>query len=367
MILATAQGPSVLWYATRGAGAVTLVLLTMSVVLGIAETRGWQPAGAPRFGVAAVHRMVSLLALAFLALHVVTTLLDPFPPISLAAAVIPFSSSYRPLWLGLGSVAFDLLVAIAVTSVVRRRLGYRAWRALHWLAYACWPVALLHGLGTGSDARTTWRLVLTLGCVGAVVVAVVGRLGGADIRPPARSLVAGASALATIAFVAWLVQGPLATGWARRAGTPATVLAAFSPRPAARVARAAPAQPDDGLGRPFSSSLHGEITSGTSASGMSVVDLRLRLGDPPARVRVRIGGQALQAGGLRMQRSAVTLGPPSRPGEYRGRIQLLQDTRMRALVGSRDGRAVLLHLDLSLDAGTVTGTAAGAPVGGGAG
>lgn len=367
MILAAAHGPSVLWYATRGAGAVTLVLLTASVVLGIAETRGWQPAGAPRFGVAAIHRTVSLLALAFLALHVVTTLLDPFPSIGLGAAAIPFSSSYRPLWLGLGSVALDLLVAIAVTSVIRRRLGYRAWRTLHWLAYACWPVALLHGVGTGSDARTTWMLVLTLGCVGAVVVAVFGRLGGDDVRPAARSLVAGSSVLATIAFGAWLVQGPLATGWAGRAGTPANVLVAFSPRPVARATRATPVAPDDGLGRAFSSAVRGAITSGTSASGMSVVDLRLRFGAPSARLRVRIGGQALQGGGLQMQRSAVTLGPPTRPGEYRGRIQLLQDSRIRALVGARDGRAVQLSLDLSLGDRTVTGTASGTPVGGGTG
>ncbi len=367
MIVAAVHGPSVLWYATRGAGAVTLVLLTTSVVVGIAETRGWQPAGAPRFGVAIVHRTVSLLALAFLTLHIVTTLLDPFPPIGLTAAVIPFSSSYRPLWLGLGSVAFDLLLAIALTSVVRRRLGYRAWRGVHWLAYACWPVALLHGLGTGSDANTTWMLSLTLACLAAVMVAVTGRLFGDDVRPATRGIVAGASVLGTTAFAVWLLQGPTARGWAHRAGTPAKVLAAFSPRPAARATRRRQAPPDDRLGRTFATSVDGVITSGSSASGMSVVDLRLRLRGPGGRLRVRIGGQALPAGGLQMQRSAVTLGPPSRPGEYRGRIELLQDNLIRALVGSRDGRAVLLRLDLSLGASTVTGTATGTPVRGGAG
>ena len=121
---------------------MTLLLLTASVVLGIGEVRAWRPAGTPRFAVAAMHRTVSLLAVALLAVHIVTTLLDPFPPIGAVNAVVPFQTDYRPLWLGLGTVASDLLVALAVTSLVRRRLGYRVWRGLHWLAYACWPVAL---------------------------------------------------------------------------------------------------------------------------------------------------------------------------------------------------------------------------------
>src|SRR5205085_11050222 len=136
------RGPSALWYATRGTGAVALVLLTVSVVLGIGELRAWRPAGAPGFAVAALHRTVSLLAVALLAAHIVTTLLDPFPHIGLANALLPFQTSYRPLWLGLGTIASDLLLALVVTSLVRRRLGYRAWRGVPWLAYACWPVAV---------------------------------------------------------------------------------------------------------------------------------------------------------------------------------------------------------------------------------
>ena len=90
-----AHGPSTLWYATRGAGAVSLVLLTLSVALGVAETRMWAPARAPRFTIAALHRSLSLLALAFLVLHIVTVVLDPFPPIGVLNAVVPFVTSYR--------------------------------------------------------------------------------------------------------------------------------------------------------------------------------------------------------------------------------------------------------------------------------
>ena len=115
-----------------------------------------------------MHRSVSLMVLVFLALHIGTTVLDSYTSISLAAAFIPFASSYKAGWLSLGAVALDLLIALIVTSLIRGRLGYRAWRRLHWLAYACWPVAIAHGLGIGTDRSVTWVVVLTLACMGCV-------------------------------------------------------------------------------------------------------------------------------------------------------------------------------------------------------
>jgi Ferric reductase like transmembrane component len=357
MIIAAAHGPSALWYATRGAGAMTLVLLTASVVLGIAEVRRWQPARAPHFAIAAMHRWVSLVAMTLLAVHVVTTLLDPFPKIGALNAGVPFVTNYRPLWVGFGTVASDLLVALVLTSLVRRRLGYRAWRGVHWLAYACWPVALLHGLGAGSDTKTTWMLMLTAACVVAVVVALGGRLAAAGTPPAVRTGAVAGTALGVLGLAGWLVQGPLASGWAGRAGTPRSVLEAFAPRPA----RAAVAPPRrrvaaDPLARSFSAALTGTIRNGVSAGGMAVVDLRMHLsGGPAGELRIRLGGQALPNGGLQMDRSAVTLGPPARPGEFQGRIQSLQNTVLRALVGSADGRALRLAVSLSLGRSTVTG------------
>ena len=194
--MAGGAGPSALWYLTRGTGAVTLVLLTLSVTLGVANVRRAHSGSVPRFVVDAIHRSVSLLALAFLAVHIVTAVLDPFAPIRLVDAVVPFVSAYRPLWLGLGAIASDLLIAVALSSVLRRRLGHRAWRATHWLAYACWPVALVHGLGTGSDAKTTWMLALTAACVLVVLAAVwVRAAAGWPDHVGAR----GAAVLASIA------------------------------------------------------------------------------------------------------------------------------------------------------------------------
>lgn len=359
---AAAHGPSGLWYATRGAGAMTLVLLTASVVLGIGEVRRWQPAAAPRFAIAALHRTISLLALVLLAVHIVTTLLDPFPHIGVLNAGVPFMTDYRPLWVGMGTLASDILVALVLTSLVRRRLGYRAWRGLHWLAYACWPVALLHGLGAGSDTKTTWLLVLTLGCVAAVVVALGSRLAAAPMRPAGRVGVAAATVLCAIGLTVWTAQGPLARGWARRAGTPAAVLSAFAPKTA--VVRPVRAAPVDALGKPFTATIAGTIHNGVSADGIAVADLsvRLRGGGPPGVLRIRLGGQALPDGGLHMDRSAVTLGPPGDPARYRGRIEFLQNSHLRALVGSPDGRAVRLTVDLSLGRSTVGGQVHGTPV-----
>ena len=107
----------------------------------------------------------------FVALHVLTTLLDGFAPIGVLDVFIPFHSTYRPVWLGLGAVSFDLAAAVTVTSLLRDRFGYRAWRVTHWLAYLGWPLALLHSYGTGTDPKTHWMLVLTSLCVVVVLVA----------------------------------------------------------------------------------------------------------------------------------------------------------------------------------------------------
>ena len=101
-----------------------------------------------------LHRNLSLLAIVFLAVHIATSVLDLFAGDLLDRRGDPSGGGYRPVWLGLGAVAFDLLIALAITSLLRVRLGLRTWRAIHWLAYACWPVALVHGLGTGSDVRS---------------------------------------------------------------------------------------------------------------------------------------------------------------------------------------------------------------------
>ena len=224
-MIAAATSSKALWYLTRGTGLVALVLLTASVVLGITEVTRWTSPRFPRFVTAALHKNISLLVLAFLTVHIVTAIVDSFAPIGWLDVVIPFHSPYRPLWLGLGAVAVDLLLALTITSLLRNRIGYRAWRAVHWAAYACWPVAFLHGLGTGSDTRVHWSLVLSLACLAAVVAAVAWRLSTARGAPIAQRAWLGATtAVLLVAVLSWTYSGPTQPGWARRAGTPTAVL-----------------------------------------------------------------------------------------------------------------------------------------------
>jgi predicted ferric reductase len=174
---------SLLWYTTRGAGAVTLILLTAVVVLGVLSALRVQSESWPRFLTTGLHRNLALMTLVFLSLHIVTAVVDPYTNLGWAAALIPFSSSYRTLWLGLGVISFELLVAIVVTSLVRVMLGHRVWRAIHWLTYAAWPIGVVHGLGTGTDTWSAWMLAITAACVAAVGMAVALRLNAGSTDP----------------------------------------------------------------------------------------------------------------------------------------------------------------------------------------
>jgi methionine sulfoxide reductase heme-binding subunit len=178
---------SLLWYATRGAGAVTEVLLTCVVVLGILSALRVQGKRWPRFVTTDLHRNLALMTLVFLALHIVTAVVDPFTSLGWAAAFIPFSSYYRTFWLGLGVISFELLLAILATSLVRGWLGHWVWRAIHWLTYAAWPFGIAHGLGTGTDSWSSWMLAITAACLAAVGFSVVWRLTATSRDPLASS------------------------------------------------------------------------------------------------------------------------------------------------------------------------------------
>jgi methionine sulfoxide reductase heme-binding subunit len=224
LLLATA-GPSVYWYLTRSTGAVALVLLTLAIVLGVIDVERWSTPSWPRFVLDSLHRNVALLAMVFLVLHILTSVLDSFASISLTDALIPFVGSYRPFWLGLGAVAFDLIVAVIVTSLLRARMGLSTWRAVHWLTYASWPIALVHCFGTGSDADAGWLLAVGAACTVLIVAAVLTR---ALVGWP-RELRWRAAALAgtggfTLFVTLWLPAGPLGSEWARRSGTPSSLL-----------------------------------------------------------------------------------------------------------------------------------------------
>jgi sulfoxide reductase heme-binding subunit YedZ len=216
------------WYLTRATGVISLLLLTLVVALGVVDVSRVSNAYWPRFLTDGVHRRASMLALVFLTIHIITSVLDTYAPITLLDAVIPFNSAYRPLWLGLGAAAFDLLLAVLVTSLLRARVGARNWRAIHWLAYACWPLAVIHGLGTGSDVRQSWMLAIDVICVATVVGAVWVRVRTAEHpTPTGRAAAVGLSAAFVLGLAIWLPDGPLAAGWASRAGTPVKLISSL--------------------------------------------------------------------------------------------------------------------------------------------
>jgi len=172
------------WYLMRATGAVSLLLLTVVFSLGIATSNRFRPRGLPLFVTTTVHRNASLLALAFLGVHVTTAIVDPDAAVRLVAVVVPFTAGWAPFWVGLGALAFDLVAALVVTSLLRRRLDYRVWRAIHWSAYAAWPLALLHGLGTGTDSGTVWLRGVAALCFATVTAAVLWRVAALE-EPPA--------------------------------------------------------------------------------------------------------------------------------------------------------------------------------------
>jgi sulfoxide reductase heme-binding subunit YedZ len=166
----------ILWFATRGAGIVSLILFSAVTCLGLLAVARTQSVRWPRFLTVELHRSLALLSVAFLAVHILTAILDPFTKLGLGAALIPLASAYRPLPVAFGVVSVYLTAALVVTSLLRERIGHRTWRAVHWAAYAAWPLAVEHTLTAGSDAFAIWMLAVQGACIVAVSAALVWRL-----------------------------------------------------------------------------------------------------------------------------------------------------------------------------------------------
>ncbi len=338
-----------LWYLTRGTGVVALLLLTGGLVLGILSTDRRQRRRRPRFVVSGLHRSVALLSVAFVGAHVVTTLADSYAPIRVVDLFVPFVSAYRPVWLGLGAVALDLVAAIVVTSLLRARLGLRAWRIVHWLSYVSWPIALVHSLGTGSDARSAWFALLALACVAAVAGVVVWRI--VDSRGALRiRLGAGVASVAVpVLLGAWYIGGPLQAGWARRAGTPTALLGtAVSGRGAGVVVPAS-----------FASTLSGNISEQQGSDGLVTVRIAAAArGSVAGVLQVQLSGEPVDEG-VHMLASSVEFAP-SGSSTYAGHIVQLNGTRLVASVADSTGRSLVLSIALQIgQSGQVAGVLRG--------
>jgi methionine sulfoxide reductase heme-binding subunit len=194
-----------IWYAARASGVAAYVVLSLVVSLGIglggkAQNRRW-----PRFSVEEIHRFGGLLVGSLIGIHVLAIAADSFLPFSLTQLLVPFTSRYRPLWTGLGIAAAEILVALAVTNHYRRRLPYGVWRKAHYLNFAVWTLASLHGLMAGTDRGAAWLAILYGVCVATVLMLLLWRFAGQVLRSP-RIATAG---IVTVVALPLLIMGPL--------------------------------------------------------------------------------------------------------------------------------------------------------------
>jgi sulfoxide reductase heme-binding subunit YedZ len=211
------------WFLARASGVVALALLTLSMVLGIVAGTRLSSARWPRFVTQGLHRNISLFVLVLLAVHVIAAVVDDYVTITVQESFIPFIGTYRPVWMGLGALSSDLVIAMVVTSLLRQRIGYETWRAVHWTAYLCWPLGIVHALGTGSDVRKAWSVLFTLACVALVLLAVAWRIvAGWPRRALLRTTAVLVTACAVAVVFTWARQGPFAPGWSKRSGTTQT-------------------------------------------------------------------------------------------------------------------------------------------------
>lgn len=349
--VATATSP--LWFATRATGLTAFVLLTCTVLLGILTSLRITGPAWPRFVTIALHRNISLLTIAFTGLHVLTTVADPYVSISVASVVVPFASAYRRIWLGFGAVAFDLLSAVLITSLLRARIGPRVWRLVHWAGYLCWPVVLVHGMGTGTDGGARWVLAISVASALAVAVAGAWRLAaGWPAHAALRVAVAGAAVLLAVITAAWAWAGPLSPGWSRRAGTPVALLAHGA---TASSGSGSGSSTGDFPALAFQRQVAGTVSNAPGpAAGDRTVTIAMSSGDA-VRLRIVLTGPATGGDGVDMRSSQVSLGPATDPSRYTGQVAALSGSLVQAVVAGA-GQRIAIAVDLTLSGNSAAGT-----------
>lgn len=346
LLAAGTSGPSPLWYATRATGVVALVLLTITVALGVAGVSRLESPRWPRVVTAGLHRSLSLLVVAFVLVHVLTTVLDTFVAISPASIVVPFISSYRPFWLSLGTIAFDMILALVITSLIRSRLPYRGWKAVHWLAYACWPIALWHGLGTGTDTKLPWLLALDGMCVLLVAGALIWRLQ--QLTPgPGKVLAMAATVAVPLATLVFVLVGPLQTGWAKRAGTPTALLGSRTP--------AVTANPAAATTTPGWSGFAGRAAVSPAGHGQQIITVHARTtGQDRRDLTIVLRGKP-DGGGVSMSSGSVLIAPVNGGPVWAGPVTALDGTQLAAALRGPADSTEQAQLKLVIHGSQATG------------
>ena len=352
------QWSTVTWDTARAGGFAAYVLLTLAVTAGLILRNRWQSQRWPRLITTELHGYLSLLGLVFIVVHVAALAFDPFTHFGLAEILLPFVSHYRPVWMGLGIVSLYLLLAVWLSTRLRTRIGHRLWRRIHLLAFLVYAAATIHGLGSGSDTKTTWAMAIY-----GVSVALVGGLTARRLLVPvargdrSRPVGAALTGLAIAGVAAWAFVGPLTTQWGKRTRTTRAVAVAKVPAARSR-------QSDSGVVQaPFVATFAGRATV-SQANDVGLVTVRIHgalRGGTRDHLEILVHGSPLADGGVAMQASRVALG--STTALYTGRIVELNGMRLVAAVSSSSER---LRLRISLrfaSDGTARGTVRGTSLG----
>lgn len=350
------------WDVARAGGLIAYALLAASVIIGLIVSLKWRSPRWTRFITTELHRFVTLLALVFTAVHTVAVAIDPFIKFALPEVFVPFLSHYRPLWIALGIVGAYLLIAIYASEWIRPRVGYGWWRRFHYLSFFAFALALVHGLGTGSDTRAPWAIVLyatTAVLVAALMIARALPSQGQPAHPIAAAVTAGALILGA----AWAWQAPLQSGWnaiandGHGSGSPALAAAAADPRPSPS-ATASPS-PSPAPAQPFSDTVAGRLSQ--SADGWVVLSGALRTSGDQLTMRFRLADE----GQLSLDGATVTITAPNGDacsGPVQGENA---DGLLAVCQGSTSGSVWQLRLALSEDpSGAIQGSVEAIPQGG---
>jgi DMSO/TMAO reductase YedYZ heme-binding membrane subunit len=333
---------AVTWEAARAGGFVAFGLVTASVSLGLLLGLRVSTPRLPRFLTNEVHGFLAVTALAFAGVHVLAVWLDPFTRFGLGEILVPLASHYRPIWMGLGIVALDLALAVWISTRLRSRIGYGRWRRLHYLAFAVYAAALVHGLATGTDTRTSWGTAVYAASallVGGLIAVRLARSAGRSARSALAAL-----DLVVVLGLTWALAGPLSAGWGRHR---AQAVASAPAAPAAATRARGPADP---FRAGFRSVIGGRLrATGPDALG----EVTLRIGTilsrrPGGLLEVILHGPPVEGGGVQVTASRVLLGLDPRAALYQGRLTALDGNEMTALVGRRGSlRALRLRITLT--------------------
>lgn len=347
---------SPLWYISRSAGFVGLVLLGIIGILGVITAGNLNFRRGARFMAPEIHRSLSLLALVVLAIHVGAAVLDKYSHIGLKDVFIPFMAQYRPIWVGLGAIAIDLGLAVVITSLLRVKMGYKSWKLVHWASYPIFGLSIIHGLGTGSDSSMLFAKVIYLLIGLSLVAAILIRLLSSKEQIASRRFILfGTSFAVPLLIISWAFVGPFTPTWPHRAqgGLSQAVNRSGSVAAISGVkgssASTTSTIPKLQISSGYSSGWSGQLDE-SPANSQGEIALRLfgpLTASPAYKLSIVLIGFP-QDGGVSMASSIVEVAADNGSVLYKGSVTSLNGTTIVCALSGISGNAVTITTALNL-------------------